>query len=365
MAVSKNKEKERWVSSKYNIGYCQQINGIIYTRISDNRKTTKLVWNEKNKREAIRILEERIKYYLHPELLKQETQELGITTLFSAISDFQSIRYKDFTNNVIGVFQRAFNYYFAEDMPLNYESILQHVIKKNNESDLKVSTRRKYLMQLNRFFEFCIERNYLDKNPLLIIGKPSNPRKEEFLIYEDKEIEAIIKFFREKSLNEYACLFKFLSLSGMRISEALNLKWEDVSDKEIKIYGKGGAIRHFPLQTAENRILFPEIIDTLNELRLINKNVERVFHWNDPAKPRHHLKIAFQKLGIAKIINGQARTIHTFRPTAEYWWENVLMLPFDVICDLAGHSMAVRQAHYRKQRKFKELSNVIGAHIKE
>lgn len=365
MARPVNKSKERWTSSKYNIGYLEPRNGIVQTRICGKRQTTHLKWIEKNKKEAIAILEERIKKFLHPELTEIEPEILVPKTLFEAIKEFKNTRFQDYSINVKAVYRRTFNYFFSSDIILEYEKILQHLVQKNSNSKLKVSTRKKYLIQLRRFFEFCKERQFIDKNPIDIIGIPKVPKKINKLIFQKHEVEAIVQYFLSKShMIEYGLLFKFLSQTGLRIGEALNLKWDDISDMGIKILGKGGFERYFPLVNPEDKtIIFPEVLSLIQEIKKIGN--KKVFRWNSPAQPQFHLNNAMKKLNIPKHINGVSRSIHTFRATAEYWWENELMLPFDVICDLAGHSMAVREGHYRKERGLKELAKVIKHYIQK
>jgi integrase len=363
MARPKKKDKERWTSSKFNIGYLEPINGVAYTRIAGKRQTTKLTWLEKNKKEAVQILEERIKLYLNPELEITHEEKPKEVTLFQAIKEFKEARFMDYSVHVKVVYRRTFNYFFSKDMVLDYEQMLQFIIKKNSDSTLKTSTRKKYLVQIRRFFEFCVERKYLEKNPVDIIGIPKVPKKSSKLIFEKEEIKKIVDFFLEKEhMKEYGLLFKFLSQTGLRIGEALTLSWEDVSDLGFRIHGKGDVDRYFPIINPEDdSILFPEVKEILNELRAINR--DKVFHWKFPAQPQFHLNEAMKKLKIAKMINGLSRSIHTFRSTAEFWWENELMLPFDVICDLAGHSMAVREGHYRKERSMKEIAKVVKHHM--
>lgn len=365
MSRPKKKDKERWISSKYNIGYMEPINGVAYTRIAGKRQTTKIKWLEKNKRDAIQILEERIKLYLYPELERVTEEPRKILTLFEAIKEFKNVRFQDYSINVKVVYRRTFNYFFTKDIMLEYELILQHIIKKNSDSKLKPSTRKKYLIQLRRFFEFCIERQFIEKNPIDIIGIPRVPKKVSKLVFEKHEVKLIVKFFTNRPhMVEYGILFEFLSKTGLRIGEALSLKWEDVNDFGFKIHGKGNIERYFPIINPEdNSLLFPEVKDMLDKLRKINK--DKVFRWNFPSQPQFHLNDALTKLELPKKINGLSRSIHTFRATAEFWWENELMLPFDVICDLAGHSMAVREGHYRKERGLKELAKVIKHHISE
>lgn len=365
MGRPRKNNKERWLSSKYNIGYLEPINGVAYTRIAGVRRTTKLRWLEKNRRDAVRILERRVLEYLHPELIPVIEESNDSITLFEAMREFKNARFQDYTENVIVVYRRTFNYFFKADMELEYEKMLQHIMHVNNTSELKVSTRKKYLVQLRRFFNFCKERGFIEKNPIDVIGVPKLPKKNKKLIFKRKEINKLIKHFMDNpNLHEYGYLIKFLSQTGLRIGEALSLTWKDVDDNGFVVHGKGSIDRYFPLVNPDNNdVIFPEVKEILEIMA--KYQYEKVFRWRFPSKPQYHLNMAMEKLDIPKNIDGQSRSLHTFRSTAEYWWENELMLPFDVICDLAGHSMAVREGHYRKERGLKELAKVITHHIKK
>jgi len=229
------------------------------------------------------------------------------------LKEFKNARYSDISINVEVMFKRTIKFFTLKDMELDYETILNHLIKRNSSSELKASTRKKYLLQLRRFFNYCVEREYFKKNPVDVIGIPQVPAKKLNNIFEKGEVNAIVDYFLNRTnMVEYGILYKFLSQTGCRIGEALSLKWEDVKEDGFLIHGKGGYERPFPLINIEdNSTLFPEVIELFNQLRLINK--DKVFHWKYPAQPQYHLNEALNKLQIPKIKN----EIHNTKETRE------------------------------------------------
>ena len=53
-------------------------------------------------------------------------------------------------------------------------------------------------------------------------------------------------------------LFRFILQTGLRRSEALNLRWVDVGDEGIRVRGKGGKVRVVPLNATAQEILDSE-----------------------------------------------------------------------------------------------------------
>ena len=97
-------------------------------------------------------------------------------------------------------------------------------------------------MTLSNFFNFCIERNYIDKNPAFKIKKLNELSLLKTL--SDEDIEKLIAGATNKLTRD---LITFLIYTGCRKGEALNLKWDDVDLQNNVI-----AIR----RTKPNRFLF-------------------------------------------------------------------------------------------------------------
>ena len=79
------------------------------------------------------------------------------------------------------------------------------------------------IMTLSNFFNFCIERNYIDKNPAFKIKKLNELYRLKTL--SDEDINKLIARATNKLTRD---LISFLIYTGCRKGEALNLKWDDV-----------------------------------------------------------------------------------------------------------------------------------------
>ncbi len=79
---------------------------------------------------------------------------------------------------------------------------------------------------LHNFFNFCIEKNLIDKNPAAGIRKLNTLSRIKTL--SDEDIQKLISGATNKLTRD---LITFLIYTGCRKGEALNLKWDDVDLK--------------------------------------------------------------------------------------------------------------------------------------
>ena len=87
---------------------------------------------------------------------------------------------------------------------------------------------------LHHFFNFCIEKSYLGKNPASGIKKLNELSRLKTL--SDSDIEKLINGTTNKLTKD---LITFLIYTGCRKGEALNLKWDDVDMQNDVIAIKG------------------------------------------------------------------------------------------------------------------------------
>ncbi len=87
---------------------------------------------------------------------------------------------------------------------------------------------------LHHFFNFCIEKGYLDKNPATGIKKLNELSRLKTL--SDSDIDKLINGATNKLTRD---LITFLIYTGCRKGEALNLKWDDVNLQNDVIAIKG------------------------------------------------------------------------------------------------------------------------------
>ncbi|MCM1062641.1 MAG: site-specific integrase [Eubacterium sp.] len=115
------------------------------------------------------------------------------------------------------------------------EDIQKRVFDNMAQKGLSKSSMKKAYDDLNNFFNFCIAKDWLDKSPMRWVSitgyniKP--PKKVES--FEREQMTAIIVSALEQYGNGtpvYECgyIFPIMYLTGMRIGEALGLKWKYV-----------------------------------------------------------------------------------------------------------------------------------------
>lgn len=122
------------------------------------------------------------------------------------------------------------------------------------EKGYKTSTIRRKINSLSSFYNFLMEQEYIEKNPMLPIKAPKKEQKIPIYITEmDLKLllEAPKKYARfESHILRDTALLKMLIYTGARRSEVLSMDWDDVNFGQQAITirkGKGGKERIVPL----------------------------------------------------------------------------------------------------------------------
>ena len=111
------------------------------------------------------------------------------------------------------------------------------IMNKNagkKESEINFDWLNKEILILSNFFNFCIEKGYIDKNPAFKIKKLNTLSRLKTL--SDQDINKLIAGATNKLTSD---LITFLIYTGCRKGEALNLKWDDVDLQNDVIAIKG------------------------------------------------------------------------------------------------------------------------------
>jgi integrase len=111
-------------------------------------------------------------------------------------------------------------------------SLLKNTGKR--ESEISFKSVNLEIAILSNFFNFCIEKGYLDKNPCSGIKKLNELSRLKTL--SDKDINKLISGATNKLTRD---LITFSIYTGCRKGEALNLKWDDVDMQNDVIAIKG------------------------------------------------------------------------------------------------------------------------------
>ncbi len=131
------------------------------------------------------------------------------------------------------------------------ESMDKNKVKR--ESEISFRSVNIDITILQSFFNYCIEKEYIDKNPCGKIKKLNELKRIKTL--SDKDIEKLIAGATNKLTKD---LITFLIYTGCRKGEALNLKWDDVDMQNSVIAIKGTKTkldRYIPISNALKGIL--------------------------------------------------------------------------------------------------------------
>ena len=173
----------------------------------------------------------------------------------------------------------------------------REVLSKIHET-LNVKSILRFLASWNKWAKYQSINN---KHSVLInMKKPRYVENNFNYIDEKNEINIFLNSFEKKIVTwqdqRNLILVYLLYSTGIRINEALSLKWTDIHEKYIKILGKGSKIRFVPLFEFLKNYLnsYKEIIDT--------KNNENIFI-SDNNKQLH-------ACSVARIFRNQCKTLN-------------------------------------------------------
>ena len=141
--------------------------------------------------------------------------------------------------------------------------------KNKRESEISFRSVNIDITILQSFFNYCIEKEYIDKNPCGKIKKLNELKRIKTL--SDKDIEKLIAGATNKLTKD---LITFLIYTGCRKGEALNLKWDDVDIQNSVIAIKGTKTkldRYIPISNALKGLL-SGIERNRDSLYMFNRN---------------------------------------------------------------------------------------------
>jgi integrase len=343
--MARKARKNAWQSPLFKFGAVYERSGnAAYTFTYQGRRFRKVLplkFVPGNRVAAIQLLEHDIRT-----VLEGKPKHPGMDKMLSdVIKEYKAVVLKDATGNVLDKHRQAFAYYLDVDFPIvAFEQIQHHLVEREAAATFMPSTRRKRHQCLRRFFKFCVNCGFLLRSPADILEKPVIAETEAEL-YTIEEVRAIIANLRRAKRIEAALCTELLLITGMRIGECLGLEWSDIDHEKISIWGKGKKKRIFPLGLDAR---LPQI---LSELKTLRGSEQKLFQWQHRVNIDKHFVRAMEEEGIER----RGRSLHTIRKTTGWYMENELNYTQEMICDLLGHSLAIRAKHYRRKLQADEL----------
>ena len=165
-------------------------------------------------------------------------------------------------------------FFFDQDSNSSNINIkIKTYIAQLRKRNLKTSSVNRKISTLKNYLKFLHTEKIIDQIDFQEFESLSSVKKIPKAISKS-QIEQIfedLKKSKQTNAGLYILILKLIYLSGLRISEALNLKWSDINhqDNSIYVYGKG---------SKERKVFI--INDYLAQLKNLEKNNQYIFTIN-------------------------------------------------------------------------------------
>lgn len=171
---------------------------------------------------------------------------------------------------------------YLSSLKINYlkvdKDIIREYLKVLGNSNYKSSSINRILSSLKNYYEYLEYKHLIEYNPLKDLNRPKKEKRLPNFI-NNNDYEKIIKKSLERTDfigRRNTLLLELLYSSGIRISEALNIKIKDINmgDKSIRILGKGSKMRivYFGEYAKEYLEEYLKVRNSSLEYLFLNKN---------------------------------------------------------------------------------------------
>ena len=165
-------------------------------------------------------------------------------------------------------------FFFDQDSNSSNINIkIKTYIAQLRKRNLKTSSVNRKISTLKNYLKFLHTEKIIDQIDFQEFESLSSVKKIPKAISKSQmeQIFEDLKKSKQTNAGLYILILKLIYLSGLRISEALNLKWSDINhqDNSIYVYGKG---------SKERKVFI--INDYLVQLKNLEKNNQFVFTIN-------------------------------------------------------------------------------------
>ena len=165
-------------------------------------------------------------------------------------------------------------FFFDQDSKSSNINIqIKKYIAQLRKKNLKTSSVNRKISTLKNYLKFLHTEKIIDQIDFKEFESVSSVKKIPKAISKSQmeQIFEDLKKSKQTNAGLYILILKLIYLSGLRISEALNLKWSDINnqDNSIYVYGKG---------SKERKVFI--INDYLVQLKNLEKNNQYIFTIN-------------------------------------------------------------------------------------
>jgi len=131
-------------------------------------------------------------------------------------------------------------------LPLNEDELMNYSrIALNAWGNLSLASRNRKAATLKSFFSWAFDQRLIEKDLSLQITCPKVPKKIPHFISVDEALVVLKVLTEDPKLMRDRLLFLLLYGGGLRVSEACNLKWSEITfpQRQIRVVGKGSKER--------------------------------------------------------------------------------------------------------------------------
>lgn len=136
----------------------------------------------------------------------------------------------------------------SEIIDANYQMIRSWIASMMEEGLTAKSVNRK-ISTLKSFYRFLIRKNQLKTSPMIRISAPKIPKRLPTFVEEKRMNNLLdnIHFNDDFEGLRDRLIIEIFYLTGMRLSELINISISDINNNAVKVLGKGNKYRIIPL----------------------------------------------------------------------------------------------------------------------
>ena len=173
-----------------------------------------------------------------------------------------------------------------------------------------------YIRHIKAALNYAVEMGYIDKKKLPVLSSLKTPQRLPRLLSPD-EIKNILERSKNKNHEMYRIIL-FALWTGCRLSEILNIQWQDIKNNAIWVIGKGNKQRLIPLTAGAVEAIGSQ------------KDIGNIFVKIHPNTVSHYFKQISRDVGISDI------HFHNLRHSAATQMLSC-GIPIEVVQKILGH----------------------------
>ena len=181
------------------------------------------------------------------------------------------------------------------------------------------------IQYLKRFFEFCIDSDWIDKNPFRSVKYLKVNKQVQRYYFTQEQIELILN-----NANEFYDFYMLLLLTGIRATDAYKLTCDNIQDNYLVVQmNKTGDLLNVPL---------PKAVQCILNRRIEHANNEHTCLFTEVSSDRRRRACVktVQALFSVQFVRDNNINLHTFRHIYAHTMLNK-GVPKEVLQTLLGH----------------------------